>query len=1101
MLGLVSAWPACLGEEVKIVSVPEMFTRQRGYFTKGRFGQALWYHSLVHGLGYPVAFGADRLEAGTISLWLRVARQRWAYDWQRPLTLGDGRQTIRLHVYSGHPEATKLRPRYLRVSVDNAPGRPRTWYHANTRLAPDFHQGFHHVLFTWKPGESAAYIDGKRVGGKREARNWLAPFKGNAMRLTLTGYGAWYDEIVLLSRFTTPEEAKAIHRRGRAWQVGERTALYLPFDGSLLGQAAIPAKGSGLAVAWYTDTTDNHFLAHDPTDLKLRVANCGATDRRLRVRGRIENLDKEVVCGVDQPIVAKGRSVLETAVRLKLDERGLFWADLKLADEAGATVAATRLAFAVTLGPDVSQYAAEDIPNGMVISQSSHAAPGQKWAGFESLSSWRDLEYKPGRWDFSDLDMVVAEAVQNGQEPHLMLYGSPDWQSTGDPAPARYNRRLWAAPRENAAWVDYVSRMARRYKGQVRTYEVWNEPYWNDPSGGYFYGTADRYAELVRVAADAVHAIDPAARVVSGMGGPESWRRKVARGTAGKADLYGTHPYPLATRFDADEKRLLNTRAMLKDLAASPRLSNTEISDKQLHRLAVHADGRPMTAAEFGRLVPWDTMSSYYRKIGREGFHDHFTSAAMLVRSHVMSLAGGCEYIMWWNYTPGVPGTTFKANTPSLQSVAYANFAGIAAGHRFVRRIDLGADYLKAYLFEHKKTGRSFLVAWADKEPETVRLDVGQADLEVLDIYGIKYAAQRHGPLLTLGLTMSPVYVRGLASSPKFSEPILQVSAAQAFVYPGETATLNVSIYNPLPQGIEGAIRVALPAAFAKVQAQRVRLAARQKRVREFTLAVPDTAAGSQPVVVTLDTGAAALGRIERRMLLPVRLRVVARPLARAPRIDGDLTEWGAPEEFPIRIDQPQQVAIGTPYTEIHDDPNLTCDWKGPKDLRLAAALAYDADNLYLAVRVWDDVVVNVRAAKRPPLSYEGDCVELFLDARKPDHQGQRAYTPEVFHIMVVPPVEGHPAPMFHLSKPRHGKLKAAALDAARLKDGYTIEMRLPRTNFPSVQFAPGAAIGFDIAIDDSDNPDVLGRKSQLVWAGDGTNHADASVFGRLLFE
>jgi len=697
--------------------------------------------------------------------------------------------------------------------------------------------------------------------------------------------------------------------------------------------------------------------------------------------------------------------------------------------------------------------------------------------------------------------MVVAEAVQNGQEPHLMLYGSPDWQSTGDPPPARHNRRTWAAPLENAAWVDYVRRMARRYQGQVRTYEVWNEPYWNDPSGGYFYGTAERYAELVCLAADAVHAIDPTARVVSGMGGPESWCRKVARGTAGKADLYGAHPYSLATHFDIDEQRLLGIQAMLKELGANQRLSNTEISDKQLRHLAVQDDGRPMTAAAFDRLVPWDTMAAYYRRIGRDGFHDHFTSAAMLVRSHVMSLAGGCEYILWWNYTPGVTGTTFKANTPSLQSVAYANFAGIVAGHRFVRRIGLGADYLKAYLFEHKKTGRSFLAAWTDQEPETVHLEVGPNDLEAIDIYGSRHRAQRLGPLLTLELTMSPVYLRGLASSPKFSEPALQVSAAQAFVYPGETATLEVAIYNPLSHGIEGTVSIGLPETFARAQDQRVQLDAGQKLVREVVLVVPQTVAGSQSVTATLDTGTTALGRIERRTLLPVRLRIAARPVTRAPRIDGDLTEWGAPEEFPIRIDQPQQVAIGTPYTAIHHDPTLACDWKGQRDLRLTAVLTYDAENLYLAARVWDDAVVNVRAAKKPPISYEGDCIELFVDAREPEGQGQHGYTPEVLHIMVVPPVDDHPAPMFHLSKPRHGKLKAAALDAARLKDGYAIEMRLPRINFPSVKFAPGTTIGFDIAIDDSDTADVLGRKSQLVWAGDGTNHADPSVFGRLLFK
>ena len=194
-------------------------------------------------------------------------------------------------------------------------------------------------------------------------------------------------------------------------------------------------------------------------------------------------------------------------------------------------------------------------------------------------------------------------------------------------------------------------------------------------------------------------------------------------------------------------------------------------------------------------------------------------------------------------------------------------------------------------------------------------------------------------------------------------------------------------------------------------------------------------------------------------------------------------------------------MAIGTPYTAIHHDASLACDWKGPKDLRLAAALSYDRDHLYVAARVWDDAIVNVRAAKRPPLSYEGDCIEMFLDARKAEEQGQPAYTPEVLHIMVVPPVEGSAAPRFHLSKPRHGKLKAVALDGVRLDDGYAVELRIPRSNFPSVKLEPGTAIGFDIAIDDSDDDTTPRRKSQLVWAGDGSNHANPSVFGRLVLE
>ncbi|MBT4822100.1 MAG: hypothetical protein HON70_40710 [Lentisphaerae bacterium] len=1091
----------CRAAEPEVITVPEILSRHEGYFAEGRYGQALWHHSSAHARGYPVTFGATEATAGTISVWVRLARPRWTYEHQRLLTLTDGVQHIVLHVHSGHPKDTELSPRDLWITVDKTPGRPPRWFHANKRLPEGFHEQFHHVLFTWKGGESTTYLDGQRIGGKTDDKNWISPFRGTGMTLSLRSSGVWFDDVVLLRRYLNETEAGKVFDHGKTWVVDENTALHLPFNGSQEGQAATIPDGSGVAFACYTDTTDNHFLADDPVRLKMRLLNHGPAERALRLQVRIENLGKETVAVVDRELRLSPGEPVEKAIDLDLDQRGLFWAHLHLEDPNGGVVAEQSMAFAVTLGPDVAQYAASDIPNGMVVSQSSQAAPGQKWAGFEYLSGWRGLEHEPGKWDFSVLDMVVGESIQNGLEPHLMFYGTPDWQSTGDSPPAHFRRRRWSAPRDNDAWTDYVSRLTRRYKGKVRTYEVWNEPYWNDPSGGYFYGTAQRYAELVCLAADAVHAIDPKARVVSGFGGPSSWCEKVAQGTAGKADLYGTHPYSLATKFQKDENDLLKLRAVLKAAGASERLSNTEISDKQLWNLAVHADGRPMTAEEFDRQVKWDDVPAYYRKIGRHGFFDHFTSASMVVRSHAMSLAGGCEYVLWWTYNPNVTGTTFRHNTPSLQSVAYANFAGLIAGRRYVQRINLGASYLKAYLFAQGGGNTPLVVAWADKERETVHLEVGSDTIEALDISGNRWPLTKHGPLVSLQLAPSPVYLRGFETPPTASQPVLAARVTSTCVYPGGDATVDVSVYNPLHRPLEATVTLDLPAPFPDTVPWQIKLPARQTQQHEFTIPVPQSVAGSQTVTATLTTDTEELGRIARRTNLPVRLRALAPKAKQPPQIDGVLTEWGPVEQFPIRIDRAEQVVIGTPYTAVHDDPNLTCDWAGPTDVHLAAALSYDAENLYLAVRVWDNAVVNVRAEKQPPLSYEGDCIEIFLDGRKPEEQGRSAYADDVLHIMVVPPLAKFPAPMFHLSKPRHGKLKAVALDAERLGDGYALELRIPRSNLPSVSLDSGVAIGFDIAVDDSDDANVRGRKSQLVWAGDSSNSADAAVFGRLQFE
>jgi len=1103
-VGLCTGPAVALGAE-RIARVPEIFSRVPGHYADGKFGQALWLHSASHGLGYPLSFGRAKVEQATVASWFRTTRQRWDYDYMHVLELTDGVQTLSVEIHSGHPKPEGFRPRSLWVAAYGVKNRPRRWYHATKRLPADFHERFHHLVFTWRRGESHAYLDGKRIGGTSPDKSgtWLAPFAGNSMKLLLKGVAVWYDDIIVSDRYVTGAEAGRLARRGARPALDDSMPLHLPFDGSLDGQTCIPADGRGVAFAPYAEVTDNHFLARDPARFYLRLVNYDAQRRAVCVRATVENLRKKVVCQLSKRLLLGPRSVLVEPADLRLKERGLFWGDFWVEDDSGRTLARERAPFAVTLGPDVNRYAAVDIPNGMVISQGSHPAPGEKWSGFESWSPWRNLEYEPGKWDFSALDNLVDEAIETGREPHLMFVGPPDWQSTGPPPPAPFQKRYWAAPRNNGAWVDYVRRLARRYKGKVRTYEVWNEPYWNDPTAGYFYGSAGRYVELVRLAADAVHAIDPQARVVAGVGGPRSWWEKISKATAGKADLYSTHPYNTAKNFDSDESTMLDILKVLRANGAAARLTNTEVSDLQLAQHGVYPDGRPMSAAEFDASGRWRKMSDAWRNRGHDALHDHFTSAAMLVRSHTLSLAGGCEYILWWTYRPGMPGTTFAPNTPSLQSVAYANFAGLIAGFRYVRRIDLGAAYLKAYMFEDKQSKRLLLIAWADREPEVVHLELGPGPLEVLDVFGNSYPFERTGPLVALKLNMSPVYVRGFTRAPMASVPVMaalvEPEASHTCVFPGEKATLSVRVYNPLAKPLRGELRVSLPSGFNSISPANVTLEPRGKATHRFTIAVPDDVAGGQPIVVTLTTGAAMLGKITRKAILPVRLRAEARMATVSPIIDGDLSDWGSVDEFPIRIAKGRQIAVGAAFTARAYDPKLVT-WHGPSDLSLAAAIRYDRDNVYLAIRVWDNAIVNRRVIKRPALAYEGDCVEVFVDAHKPPEQGKRVYGDGVFHLMLTPPLKDFPAPTLRVSQPRGGRLKAVALDSKLLPDGYAIEMRIPASNFPPVTFTPGATIGFDLAVDDSDDPAVPRRKTQMVWAGDATDYKDPSVFGRLIF-
>jgi hypothetical protein len=74
-------------------------------------------------------------------------------------------------------------------------------------------------------------------------------------------------------------------------------------------------------------------------------------------------------------------------------------------------------------------------------------------------------------------------------------------------------------------WENYVFRTVEHYRERIRHWEVWNEPYWK----GFFTGTPEEYAELLKVACRAIKRADPQAVVVGGCFTPsdEAWTRRL----------------------------------------------------------------------------------------------------------------------------------------------------------------------------------------------------------------------------------------------------------------------------------------------------------------------------------------------------------------------------------------------------------------------------------------------------------------------------------------------------------------------------------------------------------------------------------------------
>ena len=175
------------------------------------------------------------------------------------------------------------------------------------------------------------------------------------------------------------------------------------------------------------------------------------------------------------------------------------------------------------------------------------AAAGIKWARVQTM--WSRCEKQKGVLDFSVLDEVVDNLVSRGVRPWFSLtFGNALYMEgchTGAAVgcvPTLYGDEC------REAWLRYVHALARRYRGVVDHWEVWNEPnsihFWRPGKPD-----AAQYIELVKLASAAIKAEIPGARI----GGGEAcgalfdnggWdRRFFELGGAKEIDFWCFHAY------------------------------------------------------------------------------------------------------------------------------------------------------------------------------------------------------------------------------------------------------------------------------------------------------------------------------------------------------------------------------------------------------------------------------------------------------------------------------------------------------------------------------------------------------------------------------
>ncbi len=273
---------------------------------------------------------------------------------------------------------------------------------------------------------------------------------------------------------------------------------------------------------------------------------------------------------------------------------------------------------------------------------------------WDTRTSWFHLQPEPDRWDFTRLDGFVQQATQRSVGLVLPLGMTPTWAAARPTEKSPYNvLGASSEPADIAHWKTYVQTVARRYKGRIQHYEIWNEV---NAGAGFFTGTAETMFQLQRTAYEALKAIDPDITVISPSteGSTEDkfvWFERYMKLMAGRyADVVSYHFY-------------IPRQAPEALLAVVQRV--------QAIMVRTGNDRLPLWNTESGYRVDWGSTAPLTGTWTTWPNLPPARAAAWLVRSYLLGWLAGLDGYFWYGYDTKVMGIVSTSREATEVSEAF----------------------------------------------------------------------------------------------------------------------------------------------------------------------------------------------------------------------------------------------------------------------------------------------------------------------------------------------------------------------------------------------------------------------------------------------
>lgn len=678
---------------------------------------------------------------------------------------------------------------------------------------------------------------------------------------------------------------------------------------------------------------------------------------------------------------------------------------------------------------------------------------GWSWVHLYRQTSPLAVMPEPGVHRFEDTDAVVdllrghdleLVALLTSHGNYQTVYDFPAWMKTGPASLGGTSRGKGAPLPDLAAWERWCGAMAERYRGRIAAWESWNEP--------GVKMRAEEYLPYARAAWRAIKAADPQATVVGlcgtwDVGGDlYGWVKAcLALGAGSTMDAIAIHGYHCK-----DRDYVARVRTLARELGGR----DFPVWDTETGFCNLALYGQEPHFATAGEGLSYGLASAAAPAVVAEN----------LARHTANELASGVARLSYFNLT--VPWTTLGKADMGLMNYDGSPDMGLVCQNFLIEALADArpgrplrcASGVVAYLFE--RPAGALAVYWLEEgDGREARLALPGA--LATDLLGGALAARRDGAALLLPISGQP---RFLTAPGADAETIAQ--ALERLTIPG-AKPLTVADARLTVDG-DGVPALALTLANRTRQPQAIAIGVRSQPAWvakapawQGTLTADGATTALLPLPAKDPDGTGSL-----RLALDSSGQVLA-------------------VEHPLRV--MSATRAGSPARPVALD-----GW---------ATVAADSDDhgLHLRVEAADDTPAHHRDCRSAALeSWQGDCVEFFLDLDRAGDLARGAFDRDDVQLLGLPPGQS-PAATARLIVCGNPAFPPdqATYRAERTAAGWSAELRIPWAVIEALAGKRPRAIGFSVSLRDV-GTDWRERR-RVIWAGGNDNYRDTGAFGLLL--